>query len=226
MAKKKPTPEKLTPIPRPGRVAARKAVATPERPEPSAAEPDLTHIAAGLRPLAVPVAQLHFDPANARKHDEDSVSGIAASLRVYGQVKPVVCRQDTGVVIAGNGTLQAALSLGWTHLAAVRVAFDPATAAGFAVADNRTAELSEWDRQALDRLLREVSTDNDPRLDQMLAELAKEEGLYPAADPEGGESPETGQTWKVVTDCADERDQEALVKRLRAEGYTCHAKRA
>lgn len=49
----------------------------------------------------------------------------------------MVARKDSGVVIAGNGTLKAALALGWQHLAAVYVDMDAATAAGFAIADNR-----------------------------------------------------------------------------------------
>jgi DNA modification methylase len=48
---------------------------------------------------------------------------------------------------------------------------DPMTAAGFSIADNRTAELAEWDQDALDKLLAEIKT-NDPVLDQMLADLA------------------------------------------------------
>jgi ParB-like chromosome segregation protein Spo0J len=84
----------------------------------------------------------------------------------------VVVRKDSGVVIAGNGTLQAALALGWTHLAAFYVEMDAATAAGFAIADNSTSDLAEWDKDALDKLLREVSTKNDERLDAMFAELA------------------------------------------------------
>lgn len=46
----------------------------------------------------------------------------------------------TGLVEAGNGTLQAALSLGWTHVAALYVDDDPTAAAGFSIADNRLPE--------------------------------------------------------------------------------------
>lgn len=83
----------------------------------------------------------------------------------------------TGLVEAGNGTLEAARSLGWTHIAAVYVDDDPATAAGFSIADNRTAQLAEWDDEALEKLLREVDTKGDERLDAMLADLATEQGL-------------------------------------------------
>lgn len=147
----------------------------------SHAEPaaDLSSIAEALRPLAVSLDELVPDPANARTHSERNLEAIRGSLQVYGQLKPIVVRRDNGVVVAGNGTLEAARSLGWTHLAVVHVDMDGATAAGFSIADNRTAELAEWDQDALDKLLREINTGNDPRLDAMLAELATEQQIIP-----------------------------------------------
>src|SRR5690606_25778 len=72
----------------------------------------------------------------------------------YGQRKPVVVRAATRTVIAGNGTMRAALALGWAEIAAVFVDDDAATATGYAIADNRTAELAAWDNTALSELLR------------------------------------------------------------------------
>jgi DNA modification methylase len=146
----------------------------PEAATPPAQEdppPNLAPIAEPLRPLAVPCSDLTSDPANARNHPEPNLEAIKASLRVYGQRKPVVVNRRTGIIEAGNGTLQAALALGWSHLAVVYVDDDPMTAAGFSIADNRTAELAEWDLAALDKLLAEIKT-NDPILDQMLSDLA------------------------------------------------------
>ena len=40
--------------------------------------PDLAHIAADLRPLAVPIERVKLDPQNARTHDARNVSAIAA----------------------------------------------------------------------------------------------------------------------------------------------------
>jgi ParB-like chromosome segregation protein Spo0J len=137
--------------------------------------PDLSHIAEPLRRLAVPCADLLLDPTNARRHPEPNLEAIKGSLRVYGQRKPIVANRRTGAIEAGNGTLQAALALRWSHVAVVYVDDDPMTAAGFAIADNRTAELAEWDRDALDKLLSEIKT-NDPVLDQMLSDLGRSLG--------------------------------------------------
>jgi hypothetical protein len=103
----------------------------------------LAHIAESLRSLAIPCKSIDVDPKNARKHGEQNLSAIRASLRVYGQRKPIVVNRRTNIVEAGSGSLVAARELGWSHIAAVFVDDDPMTAAGFAIADNRTAELAE-----------------------------------------------------------------------------------
>jgi hypothetical protein len=158
----------------------KKAPSPNGQPEAAATPPDLSHIAEQLRPLAVALDSLTIDPANARLHPEPNIEALKGSLAVYGQQKPVVVRRETGVVVAGNGTVAAARALGWTHLAASYSDMDAATAAGFSIADNRTSDLSTFDKDALDKLLREVSTNGDERLDRMLADLATEVGIAPA----------------------------------------------
>jgi hypothetical protein len=142
--------------------------------------PDLSHITPGLHALAVPIGEVFFDPANARLHSEKNLDAIRGSLAAYKQVKPIVVRRADNVVIAGNGTLSAALSMGFSHIAAVFVDLSHAASAGLAIADNRTSDLSEFDKDALDKLLREVSTNGEAKLDAMLAELASEVGIVPA----------------------------------------------
>ena len=125
-------------------------------------EPNLGHIAQDLRPLAFPIGQLEHDPANERRHGERNLREIKASLKRFGQRKPIVVHADTHVVLAGNGTLEAARSLGWAHIAIVRVQDDPTTAASYAIADNRTAELAEWDSKALADLLKSFGDNGLP----------------------------------------------------------------
>lgn len=49
----------------------------------------LGYIAEPLRSLAVPIAELNADPANARRHPERNMEAIEASLRGWGQRFPV-----------------------------------------------------------------------------------------------------------------------------------------
>ena len=108
-----------------------------------------------LRIETVNIASLTPDPANARKHDGKNLNAIASSLEKFGQRKPIVVTPDS-IVVAGNGTLEAAKSLGWTEIAIARtpVGWTWDQIKAFALADNRTAELAEWDDKVLaDQLL-------------------------------------------------------------------------
>jgi ParB-like chromosome segregation protein Spo0J len=102
----------------------------------------------GLQIVRLRVAELSNDPANARKHDDRNIGAIVASLRRFGQQKPIVV-DSSNVVRAGNGTLEAARSLGWEMIDAVVTDLKGTEAIAYAVADNRTAELAEWDDDVL-----------------------------------------------------------------------------
>ena len=169
--------------------------------------PDLSHIAAGLRPMAVPVAELTFMVGNPRTHDAANLTAIQGSLAQFGQLEPLVVnrRSQPPVVLGGNGRLQAALALGWKYLAVCYVDVDEPTAHAIAIALNRTAELGGWDTEALHHLLQNLAAGMDPRLDAMMADLAGEhpavkttDGLTdPDAVPEPPDQPQTqpGDLW-------------------------------
>jgi site-specific DNA-methyltransferase (adenine-specific) len=113
-----------------------------------------------LLQLACPISQLSLLPGNPRRGDVDAVK---ASLERFGQRKPIVVRKSDRVVIAGNHTLQAAQALGWSEIAVVWVDDDDAMSKAFALADNRTAELGDYDEEALAALIGEVGA-LDPEL--------------------------------------------------------------
>ena len=111
----------------------------------------------------IPCADLHNDPANVRKHGDQNLAAIKASLARFGQQKPIVVNAD-GVVIAGNGTLMAARALGWQTIKAVCTNLAGSEATAFAIADNRTAELAEWDDAALQQQLAAIAIDDEELL--------------------------------------------------------------
>ena len=92
----------------------------------------------------ISVADLSLDPSNVRKHSRRNLDAIKASLRKFGQQKPIVV-DAKGIVLAGNGTLTAAKELGWTEIQIVRTELAGVEATAFAIADTRTAELAEWE---------------------------------------------------------------------------------
>lgn len=112
-----------------------------------------------LHPLAVPVGDLILDPDNARFHPQDNIDAIKASLTRFGQDQPLVVQKGTRVVRKGNGRLQAARELGWSHVAVVFVEEDSIDAAARAIADNRTAELAKWDNRVLSAVIGRIQAE-------------------------------------------------------------------
>ena len=133
-----------------------------------------------MKTETVPIGSISNDPANARTHGERNLEAIRDSLRAFGQQKPIVV-DARGVVIAGNGTLEAAKRLGWTEIAIVRTKLDNTQATAFGIADNRTAELAEWDDEILRSLLdsmddetRDLLAFDQSELDAMLPPMVVE----------------------------------------------------
>lgn len=104
-----------------------------------------------LKIQSLALVDLSSDPANMRTHPEANIRAIMASLRRWGQQKPIVI-DNKRVVRAGNGTLEAARRLGWTHISCVVSDLSGAELQAFAIADNRTAELAEWSAELGDVL--------------------------------------------------------------------------
>lgn len=107
------------------------------------------------------IKDLTPDPDNARQHDDKNLKAIQGSLNQFGQRKPIVIT-EAGVIVAGNGTVEAAKRLGWLEIQAVRVPGDwtPEQTKAFALADNRTAELATWSPEVLASQLVELEEAN------------------------------------------------------------------
>lgn len=186
-----------------------------------------------LASLATEISGLTPDPRNARKHSRKNIKAIAESLRDHGQRKPIVVQRSGPMLIvrAGNGTVEAAKSLGWTRVAAVVIEEGDEAAVKFALRDNRSAELAEWDKETLVALLGEVASVEDlPGLGWDPEEL----GIVPAtvsADDTAGEIGKSeelkekwdtalGQVWKLGQHrimCGDSTDASHVAKLMSGE---------
>jgi DNA modification methylase len=86
---------------------------------------------------------------NARTHSQRQVAQIAASIRRFGFVSPVLLGEDD-VVIAGHGRIEAARSLAMAEVPTIRLDhLSPAERRAYLLADNRLAELAGWDTDLL-----------------------------------------------------------------------------
>jgi DNA modification methylase len=183
-------------------------------------------IPADLESLAVPIDDLKPRKGNPRKGD---TAAIRESLEKNGQYRPVVVNRRTAEVLAGNHTLKAARELGWTRLAATYVDATPEQAARIVLADNRTADLAEYDSQLLVDALRELGdlegtgytqADISSLLQELGAETVIEGKTDPDQVPDVPEKPtaKAGDTWALGDHrltCGDSTDP-ATVERLMA----------
>jgi ParB-like chromosome segregation protein Spo0J len=96
----------------------------------------------------MPLDKIVLDPKNVRRHDEKNIKAIMHSLESSYQRKPIVLYGTT--VIAGNGTVEAARRLGWKEIWVNDDPFESEEAAkAYALADNRTNDLSDFDNELL-----------------------------------------------------------------------------
>jgi DNA modification methylase len=165
------------------------------------------------------IVDLLLDPENARKHSQKNLDAIKTSLTKFGQRKPIVIN-NKGVILAGNGTVEAAKDLGWDQIdvAVVPADWDEATARAFALADNRTAELAEWDENVLAKQLLEL-LDEDFDIEAIGFEMPE-----PEIEPEPDEAPsieevehktKLGQLWKLgdhLLYCGDSTEEATFTR--------------
>jgi ParB-like chromosome segregation protein Spo0J len=162
------------------------------------------------------IGDLIGDPNNARRHSRSNIEAIKASLEAFGQQKPIVVTNDN-VVIAGNGFLMAAMELGWKTIEIVRTSLTKKTAAAFAIADNRTAELADWDLEALQRVidempmpLRMASGWNESEIADILKKAASAEHYKPIITPDFGSSLVTAKDVQRANNVFDVARSESL----------------
>lgn len=153
------------------------------------------------------IKDLKSDHKNARKRTDRSAKLIAESLQRYGAARSIVIDEDNRI-LAGNGTVEGAKVAGiqnirvietnGTEIIAVkRTGLSEDEKIGLALADNRTSDLSDWDKEMLHQLSEEH--DITPWFEaEDLAEIMGEvevispEGLTDADDvPDMPEEPTT-----------------------------------
>lgn len=141
----------------------------------------------------VSVSKLVGDPKNARRHSKQNLAAIRLSYEQFGQMKPIVVAKDGKTVLAGNGQLEVAREMGLEKIAVVRADhLTPEMAQAYAIADNRTGDLAEWDYVQLSETLNSFQDDlklaaGFTRVD-LHALQTKLEKMKAAANPQEGGS--------------------------------------
>jgi DNA modification methylase len=97
----------------------------------------------------VPIATVRPNPRNGRTHSKKQLKQIAASIRQFGFINPLIVDSDN-TVLAGHGRLAAADLNGLAHVPVIRFHhLSMAQKRAYVIADNKIAEQAGWDRELL-----------------------------------------------------------------------------
>ena len=97
---------------------------------------------------------------NSRKHSDEQVAQIAASIKEFGWTNPILVDGDNGI-IAGHGRLMAARKLDMDKVPVIELShLTPSQRKALIIADNRLALNAEWDTQMLTLELNDLLKDD------------------------------------------------------------------
>ena len=102
------------------------------------------------------IKKLKPHPKNMRLHDTANIAAIMRSLEEFGQRTPLVVWKKKQV-IKGCGTLEAMKRLKWKECQVVSATeLSEPKALAYAIADNKTTDMSEFDFEAVGLLMHEL----------------------------------------------------------------------
>lgn len=173
------------------------------------------------------IGELTPDPRNARARGDRAKQVLRHSLETFGAGRSIVI-DEHGKVLAGNGTLEAAIAAGITEVeiidppadtlvAVQRTDLAGVKAAALALADNRTGELSRWEGDTLEEVAAELAASP---LSETLEAVGFDD-IVRIAD--SGRLLEIVDQIGVVITCPDEASQRQLLQKLQADGRRAKA---
>jgi hypothetical protein len=97
----------------------------------------------------VPIEKLIPYIRNPRQHSPEQIDQIAASMREFGWVNPVL-RDEDGTILAGHGRILAARKLGWPQAPVMTArGWSEGKKRQYVIADNKLALNASWDVEVL-----------------------------------------------------------------------------
>ena len=91
--------------------------------------------------------------------NEQAVEAVARSIQAFGFNVPILCDRNL-MIIAGHTRWKAARKLGMATVPVITLEMTDVQRRAFAVADNKTAEIADWDFPKLRGVLEELRTED------------------------------------------------------------------
>lgn len=167
----------------------------------------------------VKVGEINEYENNARRHEEHDVHAIAKSIEQFGFSDPIGVWGKANTIVEGHGRYLAALELGLDEVPVIRL--DHLTdeeRKAYALAHNKTAELSGWDFGKLEEELNDL--EGIINMDSFgFADVANVEGYVDSFFEKGTE--EAGKQTKFILkiEFDAEEEMEDAYERLKEEGW-------
>lgn len=162
--------------------------------------------------------------------NEHAVESVARSIESFGFNVPILYDQNF-TIIAGHTRWKAAQKLGMTSVPAIKLEMDSNRRKAFSIADNKTAEIADWDFPKLDEIIKELKLEDysiqdlgfsKVDIEQMMKELRKDLGIDDDKLPEVTDEEPITKTGDLILLgehrllCGDSRDGEEI--KLLTEG--------
>lgn len=153
---------------------------------------------------------------NNPRNNDGAVAAVATSIKEFGFKVPIVV-DSAGVIIAGHTRAKAAAQLGLQSVPCI-VADDltESQIRAFRLADNKTAELADWDFGKLDAELEQLA-----EMDMAVFGFKKSDSEDDAPKERDDLSDKVNAIYEVIVECNDEFEQEEVFTRLSGEGLQC-----
>ena len=158
---------------------------------------------------------------NARKHETKDVEAIKKSIENFGMNDPIGIWSEDNIIVEGHGRLMACKKLGYTEVPCIRL--DQLTddqRKAYALAHNKTAELSVWD---FDKLEEELAELGELDLDFSMTDFGFD--LSEFEEKEEKERKDMSDTikdsYEIIIECKDEEDLEIIYNECIERGYKC-----
>lgn len=106
----------------------------------------------------VKITDIENNSKNPKVHPEKQIRLIEKSIKKFGYTNPVILSAD-GVILAGHARVKAAIEMGQDTIPCIRTKLSGKDADAYLIADNRIAEIAQYDRDILSDLLADIPDD-------------------------------------------------------------------
>ena len=171
----------------------------------------------------------HVDPAKLKPWEKNprklkyAVGPVAKSIKQFGFNVPILCNADLRV-IAGHARLEAAKRLGMEKVPVAVLPLEGNDSELFAIAENKTGELADWDTPKLKEILDDLRSEecelgalgfSGHELRRLLSEEQDKENVIP--EPSARSRTKFGTLWRLGRHrllCGDSRHKKTFARLL------------